>query len=185
MALFSQVCVCVHTGRCTAVPGRQYLNARHDRYPNSSGGYPSPRLGYPCPELPCQPKTGLGYLLARTGPPGTEQQSEYLLRGGRYASCVHTGGLSWKLSFEFNSCLGVLLVHAKSTKWHLWAGILRKKLLTDETSQRFILWHYYRVLVLSTFCLIILWKLLTEKVKASCCDIILVFLSKLHAVTIF
>ena len=25
----------------------------------------------------------------------TEQQSEHLLRGGRYASCVHAAGLSW------------------------------------------------------------------------------------------
>ena len=27
-------------------------------------------------------------------PPGTEQQIEYLIIGGRYASCIHAGGLS-------------------------------------------------------------------------------------------
>ena len=36
------------------------------------------------------------YPLSKVGtlPRETEQQSEYLLRGGRYASCVHAGGLS-------------------------------------------------------------------------------------------
>ena len=46
-------------------------------------GYPPPPSeldeGIPPPTHPCQE---------------TEQQSQYLLRGGRYASCVHAGGLS-------------------------------------------------------------------------------------------
>ena len=41
-----------------------------------SGGYPN--MGYP-------PSQNWGT------PPRTEQQSEYLLRSGRYASCVHAG----------------------------------------------------------------------------------------------
>ena len=32
--------------------------------------------------------------------PGTEQQSEHLIRGGRYASCVHAGGLSCTIMNE-------------------------------------------------------------------------------------
>ena len=32
-------------------------------------------------------------------PKKTEKQSEYLLHGGRYASCVHAGGLSCLKSF--------------------------------------------------------------------------------------
>ena len=60
-------------------------------------GYP-PRRGYP-PQGTIQqtgtqvryPTPGRGHL-PRSTP--TEQHSEYLLRGGRYASCVHAGGLS-------------------------------------------------------------------------------------------
>ena len=52
-------------------------------HPGQDWGTPSPRtgLGYP-------PQPGLEY------PSKTEQQSKHLLRGGRYASCIHAGGLS-------------------------------------------------------------------------------------------
>ena len=42
------------------------------------------------------PHSGMGYPPARSGwgTPRIGQQKEYLLRGGRYASCVHAGGLS-------------------------------------------------------------------------------------------
>ena len=73
------------------------------------------RGGTPCPRqdwlLPVQgrawgttppPRPGLGTPSARTGvhpqpvmeSPQTKQQSEHLLRGGRYASCGHAGELS-------------------------------------------------------------------------------------------
>ena len=60
------------------------------------GGYPSPRF-FPRSLVPGP--FGMGYPLARSGwgnppPPRTEQQSEHLLRGGRYASWVHAGRLS-------------------------------------------------------------------------------------------
>ena len=44
------------------------------------GGYPT--QGVPCRGVPCWGGTQLG------------QPREYLLHGGRYASCVHAGGLS-------------------------------------------------------------------------------------------
>ena len=49
--------------------------------PGPGTGYPpGPGMGYP-------PRHGTGY-------PPTDQHSEHLLHGGRYASCVHAGGLS-------------------------------------------------------------------------------------------
>ena len=47
------------------------------------GGYPARGRGYP---------TGGGYQVG--------QHREYLLHGGRYASCVHAGGLSCLLCFS-------------------------------------------------------------------------------------
>ena len=52
-------------------------------------GYPPPSRGH----LPRVPPTWQG-VPARGTPPHQEQHSVYLLRGGRYASCVHAGGLS-------------------------------------------------------------------------------------------
>ena len=46
------------------------------------GGVPGPRGGYPGPGTPPGGGTRVG------------QQKEYSLHGGRYASCVHAGGLS-------------------------------------------------------------------------------------------
>ena len=58
-------------------------------------GTPQPGMGYPPVQI------WMGYSPVQTWggispPPGqeTEQHSEHLLRGGRYASCVHAGGLS-------------------------------------------------------------------------------------------
>ena len=50
---------------------------------------PRPGMGYPPrPGTGYPPRHGMGY------PPETDQHSEHLLRSGRYASCIHTGGLS-------------------------------------------------------------------------------------------
>ena len=65
------------------------------RYPPGPGmGYP-PDLGWGTPK----PDLGWGTPPDLRGYPPTwdgvpPQHSEYLLRGGRYASCVHAGGLS-------------------------------------------------------------------------------------------
>ena len=49
---------------------------------------PGPRWGVP-------PQPGMASPPARVlPPPGTGQQMQYLIRRGRYASCVHAGGLS-------------------------------------------------------------------------------------------
>ena len=89
--LFSQVCVCPHQG--WGLPHLHPIILPLVTCPFQEvplwlvtgpflGGYPSPSRGIPWP--------GLGY----PPPPKTEQQSEHLLHGGRYASCVHAGGLS-------------------------------------------------------------------------------------------
>ena len=53
-------------------------------------GYPpSPGMGYP----PARSGWGVPLLCWDGLPLQQGQQREYLLRGGRYASCVHTGGL--------------------------------------------------------------------------------------------
>ena len=64
-------------------------------------GVPSPvgtRWGSPCWNWTgVAPPPRLGLDVSKKKPcPGqeTEQQSEHLLQGGRYASCVHAGGLS-------------------------------------------------------------------------------------------
>ena len=60
----------------------------------AGGGYPG---GVPCQGGPCWGGTQVGTPPARSGwGGGTQlgQHREYLLHGGRYASCVHAGGLS-------------------------------------------------------------------------------------------
>ena len=71
------------------------------KYPNQVRmGYPLSRYGVPpSPTRDGVPHSqGWGTLPARMGlpppPPRLGQQMEYLIRGGRYASCVHAGGLS-------------------------------------------------------------------------------------------
>ena len=70
--LLSQVSVSSHFGR----GGYPILPDRGRGYPILPGGYPHPR-------------SGQGWC------PQSEQHSMYLLRGGRYASCIHAGGLSY------------------------------------------------------------------------------------------
>ena len=55
-----------------------------------SGQGTYPRMGYPHPGMGPPPVLGWGT-------PWLGQQKEYLLCGGRYASCVHAGGLSCSL----------------------------------------------------------------------------------------
>ena len=69
-------------------------------HPADGGRYPLPRSRWGVPH----PANG-GYPPSRGSPrqgypPPPEQHRVYLLRGGRYASCVHAGGLSCK-TFEF------------------------------------------------------------------------------------
>ena len=66
-------------------------------------GYPpvTTGWGYPLSHVDGVPASGCGYLLLET-----EQQSEYLLHGGWYASCVHAGGLS-------SSCVKFVIVTEK------------------------------------------------------------------------
>ena len=66
------------------------------------GGYPSQGPppgqvkmgGYPPQYKPPPPGSGWG-----GGTPGTGQHMEYLINGGRYASCVDAGGLSCLMAF--------------------------------------------------------------------------------------
>ena len=102
---------------------RSQVQAGGTPFPSPGGGYSFPglewgtphldlRRGYPPPPHlnlgrgTLQLDLGKGYPLpgpptptSRSGPrmggyPQPEQHSVYLLRGGRYASCVHAGGLS-------------------------------------------------------------------------------------------
>ena len=86
-------------------------------YPTGQGwGTPQPGKdgGVPQDGLPSWP--GMGYPPARVGvlpspppgmghSPGIGQQVEYLIHGGRYASCVHAGELS---CLFFGSCVEIL-----------------------------------------------------------------------------
>ena len=102
-------------------PGRTWLwvplqGVTHLRYPPIRPGWGVPHLGYPLSDLaggcplpedtppqvtpPIRPGWG-GTPPSGTPPPcqtwlggGYRKQMEYLIRRGRYASCVHAGGLS-------------------------------------------------------------------------------------------
>ena len=104
--LFLQVSVCSqgvpHHADWGVPPSSQWGGSR-----SSQQGVPLVGTGW---GTPCQDRMGILPLLGldgsippppiRTGldtPPTsdeTEQHSEYLLRGGQYASCIHAGGLS-------------------------------------------------------------------------------------------
>ena len=63
-------------------------------YPIPGPGVPHPRSwGVPHPRFGGTPSQVRGEGVPQV-PPRTDQHSEHLLRGGRYASCVHAGGLS-------------------------------------------------------------------------------------------
>ena len=77
-------------------------------YPPARSGWGSPdrtRLGYPPSQVrmdyPSQDRTGVLPSQVRMGypPTRTEQQSQHLLHYGRYASCIHAGGLSYSFFF--------------------------------------------------------------------------------------
>ena len=77
------------------------------------GYLPRPGMGTsPDLEWGTPPRPGTGYhpkCEIRWGtPPPTDQHSEHLLRGGRYASCVHAGGLSCSLKIG-PSCRVILI----------------------------------------------------------------------------
>ena len=54
------------------------------------GGVSQPGMGYPHSGVPLPRPQRWG----NPPPGGIGQQMEYLIRGGRYASCVHAGGFS-------------------------------------------------------------------------------------------
>ena len=99
----------VFTGVCpsTLVGGTPFPGLDGGRYPILRYGwrYPLPRSGWApilvrsevrtggCPGVPPPAQDWMGY--SPTIP--WEQHSEHLLRGGWYASCIHTGGLSCSL----------------------------------------------------------------------------------------
>ena len=84
-------------GPARGYPGQVPPRARSDGGVPDLGtpppGYPPP--GYPLPENPPArvPPTRVPPQRGR-GVPRSGQHREYLLHGGRYASCVHAGGLS-------------------------------------------------------------------------------------------
>ena len=69
------------------IPGWGISHLRMGVPPSEDGGYPiQPDGGYPSQDsYPPPQQAGLGT------PQETVQHSEYLLRSGRYASCVHAG----------------------------------------------------------------------------------------------
>ena len=85
----------VWTGGVTQFPGLD-----GGRYPiprSRQGGTPIPGLDGGTLEYPPHPGQVPGQDRGYPGVPpcqDTEQHSEHLLHGGRYASCVHAGGLS-------------------------------------------------------------------------------------------
>ena len=86
------------------------MGQRGGTLPGPAGGYPGGgtlpggylgrrgtlAAGYPAGEYPAGGVPSHGTPPARSGWGGTQlgQHKEYLLHGGRYASCVHAGGLS-------------------------------------------------------------------------------------------
>ena len=77
------------------------------------GGYPAggyPARGVPCRGVPCRGGTLPG--VPCRGGTQLGQQKECSLHGGRYASCVHAGGLScWRqLGDSFSSMLRLMLI---------------------------------------------------------------------------
>ena len=105
---------CFH--RCLSVCSPRYLSSLPSKVPtplpgpNGGGeGYPKVPTPTPCPrylppsKVPTPSKVPMGrryprYLPPVQGtyppPPRIGQHMEYLIRCGRYASCVHAGGLS-------------------------------------------------------------------------------------------
>ena len=78
------------------------------------GGVPQP--GGHLPGVPPQPgeDRGVPQPEGAPPPPGTGQHMEYLISGGRYASCVHAGGLSCFYCMEIDE-IGLLMKRSSST----------------------------------------------------------------------
>ena len=77
----------------------------------SGWGYPS--QGGNCLWYPLA-RSGQGGTPARGYPPGTGQHMEYLISGGRYASCIHTGGLSCLFFYSQYSDRGKEIIFSSS-----------------------------------------------------------------------
>ena len=86
--------------------------------PSAAGGVPQPGSArgvfqpgpagrYPCWGVPQPGEPTQGTPPPSRGTPGTGQHMEYLISGGRYASCVHARGLSCFKSFD---CVKFLFV---------------------------------------------------------------------------
>ena len=92
--MFSQVSVCSGGGG-RSIPARSSRDGVPLPGP-AGGGNPSQvqTWDYPGQEW-STPWAGMGYPNPLSPPaPGIGQQMDYLIRCGRYASCVHAGGLS-------------------------------------------------------------------------------------------
>ena len=81
--------------------------------PQLRKGYPHTKMGYPLPgqDGGCTPaRDGVPPPppIQRWGPPKIGQQMEYVIRSGRYASCVHAGGLSCVMHFVFSRILSTI-----------------------------------------------------------------------------
>ena len=92
-------------------PGYPHLGMGYPPPSRPGQGTPNPGMGYP-PDLGWGTPPGWGTHLTWDGvPPQTEQHSEHLLRGGRYASCVHAGGLSCLLILNNTNLKTVLEIY--------------------------------------------------------------------------
>ena len=97
VSCFTRVCPSIHPSVCPHLAGWGEGGIPRPGPKSSQGGYPSQvqARGTPCRGVP-----HLGYNTAPphwTWPgvvPHRGKQMEYLIRRGRYASCVHAGGLS-------------------------------------------------------------------------------------------
>ena len=104
--LFLQESVCSYRGGGEGDTPIQPYRWRITPPPLGLMGYPPVRLGGGTPLRRDEdtPPPLSGWIWVPPPPPETEQHSQYLFRGGRYASCAHAGGLSClKICFIFSS----------------------------------------------------------------------------------
>ena len=121
--VLTRVCLSVHRGVPISHNALQHYPECHGAAEGvpcqvQLGGYPARGTlpgGVPCWGVPCLG----GYLIMVPPQPGQDwggtqlgQHREYLLHGGRYASCVHAGGLS---------CLKYSGIHVELvSQWVYW-----------------------------------------------------------------
>ena len=101
------------------------------RYPPVQGKYPPSRVGTPPPPRVRNPLSKVGIPHPKRE---TEQHSEYLLQGRRYASCVHAGGLSCNGKIFFRD-------KCKSLNWVSMVFVLLFTCCTHMGAQRNILFR--------------------------------------------